>query len=135
MNSRMDRFVASKAIKYMVQNKVEVSGSKALILGIAFKENCPDIRNTKVVGIVRELEDFGLDVDVCDPLADKKEVQERLNITLLDKPKLDKYTLIILAVPHAIFLNGKEFDFASLSTPIIFDIKAVLPKHIGNIRL
>ena len=119
----------------MIQNKIDVNDSKALILGIAFKENCPDIRNTKVVGIVHELEDFGLDVDVCDPLADKKEVQEMLNITLLENPILDKYTLIILAVPHAVFLGPKDFDFASLSVPILFDIKAALPRHIHTIRL
>jgi len=135
VNSRMDRFVASKAIKYMIQSKVDVNDSKALILGIAFKENCPDIRNTKVVGIVHELEDFGLDVDVCDPLADTKEVQENFNITLLESPILDKYALIILAVPHSVFLDGINFDFMSLSTPILFDIKAVLPRHIDTIRL
>jgi UDP-N-acetyl-D-galactosamine dehydrogenase len=119
----------------MIQRKVKVNGAKVLILGIAFKENCPDIRNTKVVGIVHELEDFGLDVDVCDPLADKKEVQERLNITLCESPKLDQYELIILAVPHTVFLEGKYFDFASLSAPILFDVKAALPRHIGSIRL
>ena len=135
VNNRMNRFVANKAIKYMIQNKVEINGSKALILGIAFKENCPDIRNTKVVGIVHELEEFGLDVDVCDPIADKKEVQENFNITLLEKPKLDKYELIILAVPHAAFLEAKDFDFSSLSTSILFDLKAVLPRHIDTIRL
>jgi UDP-N-acetyl-D-galactosamine dehydrogenase len=84
---------------------------------------------------VRELEDFGLDVDVCDPLADKKEVQERINITLLENPILDKYTLIILAVPHAAFLEPEGFDFASLSTPILFDLKAALPRHIHAMRL
>jgi UDP-N-acetyl-D-galactosamine dehydrogenase len=135
VNSRMDRFVASKAVKHMIQRKVEVSGSKALILGIAFKENCPDIRNTKVAGIVNELKDFGLDVDVCDPLADKKEVQEEFNITLLESPILDQYALIILAVPHAVFLKEKDFDFVSLSTTILFDVKAALPKHIDTIRL
>jgi len=135
VNSRMDRFVASKAVKHMMQSKVDVNGSKALILGIAFKENCPDIRNTKVVGIVKELEDFGLDVDVCDPLADKKEVREKLNILLLESPMLEKYALIILAVPHAAFLESKKFDFASLSTSILFDVKAALPNHIDAIRL
>ena len=135
VNSRMDRFVASKSIKHMIQNGVEVKGSKALILGIAFKENCPDIRNTKVVGIVHELEDFGLDVDVCDPLADKKEVQENFNITLLENPILDKYALIILAVPHAVFLANKMYDFSSLSMPIVFDLKSVLPRHVHAIRL
>ena len=135
VNSRMDRFVASKAIKYMIQSKVDVNGSKVLILGIAFKENCPDIRNTKVVGIVNELEDFGLNVDVCDPIADKKEVQEEFNITLIESPILDKYKLIILAVPHAVFLEDKYFDFVSLSTTMLFDIKSALPRHIGAIRL
>jgi len=93
----------------MIQRKVNVNGSKALILGIAFKEKFPDIRNTKVVGIVHGLEGFGLDVDVCDPLADKKEVQEEFNITLLESPMLEEYTLIVLAVPHAIILENKYF--------------------------
>jgi UDP-N-acetyl-D-galactosamine dehydrogenase len=131
----MDRFVAGKAVKHMIRNGVSINSSKALILGIAFKENCPDIRNTKVAGIVHELEEFGLEIDVCDPLADKKEVQEELNITLLENPILDKYALIILAVPHTLFLEPKDFDFSSLSAPLLFDLKAVLPRRIHAIRL
>jgi len=132
----MDRFVASKAVKHMIQSKVDINGSKALILGIAFQENWgPDIRNTKVAGIVHELENIGLEVNVCDPLADKKEVQEELYITLLESPIIDKYALIILAVPHTVLLEGKDFDFASLSTSILFDIKAALLRYIDTIRL
>ncbi|MAC40470.1 MAG: Vi polysaccharide biosynthesis protein VipA/TviB [Pelagibacterales bacterium] len=134
VNSRMDKFVAGKAIKYMLQNGINMTKSKVLILGVTFKENCPDIRNTKIVGVVNELIDFGIDVDVCDPIANQNEVKEHLNITLINNPEMNLYKLIILAVPHSVFMNDKKFNIES-SSSIIFDVKSVLPRNKSVLRL
>ena len=103
VNDTMGMFIAGKVVKMMIQKGTNVKGAKALILGVTFKENCPDIRNSKVVDIYNELVQFGLKVDVFDPHADASLVQKEYNIQLQQSPT--KYDAIILAVAHKEFLQ------------------------------
>jgi UDP-N-acetyl-D-galactosamine dehydrogenase len=133
VNDNMGIFIANKVIKLMISNGINVKGADVLILGITFKENCPDIRNSKVVDVYRELSQFGLNVSVYDPLASNEDVSKEYNLKLVDN--LQRYSAIILAVPHSLF---QEIDLLSLkleSNSIIFDIKSVLDRNIANARL
>lgn len=133
VNDNMGMFVANKVIKLMIQKGELVKGARALILGITFKENCPDIRNSKVIDIYKELIQFGLIVDIYDPHANEKDVYHEYGINLCKK--IDKYSAIILAVSHNEFL---ELDFLSLkreSNSVIFDIKAFLDRGLVDARL
>ena len=133
VNDNMSKFIASKVVKLMNQKGIPVRNSKALILGITFKENCPDIRNSKVPDILNELKGFGLEVDIYDPHALKDEVKHEFNLSLTDK--LSKYKAIILAVSHGDF---KRLDLEKLkdsSGAIIYDIKSFLNKDLVDGRL
>ncbi len=133
VNDNMGIFIANKVVKLMINNGIQIKGSRALLLGITFKENCPDIRNTKVVDIFNEMKSFGINVDVYDPNADYIIVRQELGIILVEK--LDKYDAIIFAVNHNSFF---EIDYELLKSKpnsIFFDIKGVLPKSISSNRL
>ena len=133
VNDTMGLFVANKVVKLMNKKGIPVRNAKALILGITFKENCPDIRNSKVPDIYEELKSFGMQVDVYDPYAQKQEVKHEYNIEL--STNLGSYDAIILAVSHEEFL---ELDVTSLkkeSASVIYDIKAILDPKIVDSRL
>ena len=133
-NDEMGVFVANKVVKLLIHKGHKVKGSKALVLGITFKENCPDIRNSRVIDVIEELQDFGIEVDVYDPWADKKEVKKEYDLTLLEnEPDFTDYDSIILAVAHEEF---KNLDFTKIPPQsVVFDIKGVLPKSIVDKRL
>jgi UDP-N-acetyl-D-glucosamine/UDP-N-acetyl-D-galactosamine dehydrogenase len=133
INDNMGIYVANKLIKLMIQNGLNISSSKILLLGITFKENCPDIRNSRVIDIYSELRDFGLEVDVYDPWANKREVAHEYDIDLTDELS-SKYEAVVLTVAHNSFL---ELDYAKLivENGVIYDIKAVLPITITKNRL
>jgi len=133
VNDNMGYFIANKVIKLMIQKNLNITKAKVLILGITFKENCTDIRNSKVVDIYNELKDFGLLVDVYDPNANSKEVKHEYGITLTDK--LNKYSAIILAVSHEEFLTLNFKELKSSSKSIIYDIKSVLDRKLVDGRL
>ncbi len=124
VNDFMGIFVANKVVKIMTKKGITVRGSKALILGITFKENCPDIRNSKVPDIYNELKSFGVDVSIFDPYADKEEVKKEFGIKLMDQIK--KYDSIILAVAHNKFLDINIEDIKNEEKSAVFDLKAVL---------
>lgn len=133
VNDNMGMFVANKVIKLLIQKGVKIKGAKALVLGVTFKENCPDIRNSKVIDIYNELKQFGLQVDVYDPNADQHSVAEEYGINLCTT--LGKYEAIVLAVSHDEFL---KLDYASLKASpdtVIFDIKSFLDRNIIDGRL
>ncbi|TDO26901.1 nucleotide sugar dehydrogenase [Sediminibacterium goheungense] len=135
VNDNMGMFVANKVVKLMIQKGILIKKSKALILGITFKENCPDIRNSKVIDIYTELKQFDIDVEVYDPHADKHEVKEEYSIDLVDSINNKTYNAIILAVSHDEFL---KYDYAALgeqNSTVIFDTKAFLPRSIVDARL
>ena len=134
VNDNMGMFVANKVVKLMINKGQVVKGGNALILGVTFKENCPDIRNTRVIDIVKELKHFGLNVDIFDPWADEQEVRMKYGLKVL-KTLLDrKYQAVVLAVSHHEFL---ELDLGSLMAKdgVIFDTKAFLDPGIIDGRL
>ncbi len=134
VNDNMGMFVANKMVKLLIAKNHLISKSNVLVLGITFKENCPDIRNSKVVDIVKELKQFNINVDVYDPHADKQEVSEEYGIKLIDK--LNKtYDGIILAVSHKEFLTLDFKHLKSSYSSVIFDTKAFLNRALIDARL
>lgn len=135
VNDSIAKFIASKVVKLLITKGGIIKGSKALILGITFKENCPDVRNTKVVDIYFELLDYGIDVDIYDPWANKKEVQHEYNIDLLESLEgSKKYDSIIVAVSHSEFLEIDIQKFTKENN-VIFDTKAFLDRELVDARL
>lgn len=138
VNDDMARFVADKVVKLMIKKGLTILGSKVLLLGVTFKENCPDIRNTKTVDIVDELQEFGCKVDIYDPWASQEEVKFEYGIETMEKNVdiyANKYDAIILAVSHDQFA---ELDFDRLTNgnkSVIFDIKGFLPRDKVDGRL
>jgi UDP-N-acetyl-D-galactosamine dehydrogenase len=135
VNDHMGSFVADKVVKLMIQKDHKIKGSRALIMGITFKENCPDVRNTRVVDIYHELVQFGLTVDVYDPWADAEEVKHEYNVDIVNK--LDEtivYDAVIVAVAHNEFL---KFDYQKIkrNNGVIFDTKACLDRALVDGRL
>ena len=133
VNDNMGVFVANKVIKLMIKKGHSIAGSRALILGITFKENCPDIRNSKVVDIYTELKQFGLLVDVYDPHANSKDVYEEYCICLSDS--LEEYDAIVLAVSHAEFHKIDIRKLKKSENTVIFDTKAFLDRNLVDARL
>lgn len=135
VNDQMGAFVAKKVVKLMIQKNHKIKGSRALIMGITFKENCPDIRNTRVVDIHDELIQFGLMVDIYDPWADAVEVKHEYGLTILNEVYHDViYDAIIVAVAHNEFL---QFDYQKIRrhNGVIFDTKACLDRSLVDGRL
>src|SRR5699024_2764298 len=137
VNDAMGAFVADKVIKLMIQKDHKIKGAKVLILGVTFKENCPDIRNTRVVDIYHELKSFGASVDIYDPWADPEEVQQEYNIPCyaeFNSTSLSDYDAVILAVAHQEFL---KLDFAKIQEKggVVYDTKAALNREFVDGRL
>ena len=133
VNDNMGMFVANKAVKLMNQKGIPARGAKALLLGITFKENCPDIRNSKVPDIYHELKSFGMEVSVYDPYANNDEVEKEFGIKMI--PKLSQYDVIILTVAHKEF---SKFDMSSLKKhhkSVVYDLKSVLDVNQVDARL
>jgi UDP-N-acetyl-D-galactosamine dehydrogenase len=133
VNDNMGIFVANKLIKLLIKKGHKIEGSRVLILGITFKENCPDIRNTRVVDVHKELSDFGMKVEIYDPWASADEVHDEYGISLTDQIT-GKYEAVVLAVAHDAFRSLHLSDFTS-RTSVIFDIKSTLPKESVDSRL
>lgn len=136
LNDGMGAYVAGEVIKLMVKKSIPVSGSKALILGITFKENCPDVRNTKVIDIIRHLQSYHVQVDIYDPWANPEEVFEEYGVkTVQELPaSQSQYNAVILAVAH------KQFSYEVIKTLccdkcVLFDVKAHLNKDLVDARL
>ena len=134
VNDSMGMFVANKVVKLMIGNGLAVHGSKALVLGVTFKENCPDIRNTRVVDIVSELQQFGIEVDVYDPWADAHEVREEYGISLAESPGTG-YHAVILAVAHEQFAGLDRNQLGLMPDGVVFDTKALWPREMVDGRL
>lgn len=135
VNDMMAQFIAGKVVKIMIQKGLSIKGSNALILGVTFKENCPDVRNTKVVDIYTELTQFGLNVDIWDPWADKEEVHEEYGVEINDElPKDKKYDVLLLAVAHNEFL-ALDMETLKNDNSVVFDVKAILDRKLVDSRL
>jgi UDP-N-acetyl-D-galactosamine dehydrogenase len=134
VNDNMGMFVANKVIKLMIEKGHLIKGSKALILGFTFKENCPDIRNTRVIDIYNELAQFGLDVDIYDPWANAHDVEEEYGVKTIDKLDEEAYKALIVAVAHSKFL---DIDYQAYKDKgaVIFDTKSFLNRDLIDARL
>jgi len=136
LNDNMPNFVASQIIKQMVQKRVPFEGSKILILGLTFKENCPDLRNTKVIDLIEELRAYQIDVDVCDPWACRSEAKSLYEIDLVNLTTKNKYDAIIISVGHDQFKKFGITALRNLGKPhlTIYDLKETFSKDEVDLR-
>ena len=137
INDGMGAYVAAELVKAMIRKGITVKGAKVLVLGLTFKENCPDLRNTRVVDVVSELRDYGIDVDVHDPWVDAGEAMHEYGIKLMDEPNAGAYDGVVLAVGHD---NYREAGAAALrnygrSEHIFCDLKSVFARQESDLRL
>ena len=133
----MGAYTASQMIKALIKRKIHVDGARILVMGLTFKENCPDVRNTKVVDIVNELESYQINLSIYDPWAIPNDVKHEYNISTLNEVSLlakGSFDAIILAVSHDEF---KSLDIKSLlkSNAVVYDVKGVLSKNLIDQRL
>lgn len=137
LNDSMGGYVVSQLVKAMTKRCIQVQGSRVLVMGLAFKENCPDLRNTRVVDIVRELGEYSIDVDVYDPWVDAAEAQHEYGLTLVSKPAEGAYDGIILAVAHEQFAAMGAAALRALGKPehVLYDLKYVLAASESDLRL
>lgn len=135
VNDHIASFIASKVVKLMIQKNIKFEGAKALVLGITFKENCPDMRNSKVVDMIHDLQEFGLKVDIYDPWVNGEEVKKHFNLELLQTlPETGAYDSIILAVGHREFIH-LDLNKLKKNPSVIFDIKGILDRKLVDARL
>ena len=135
INDSMGKHVATEVIKLMMRKNIKVLGAKALILGFTFKEDCPDVRNTRVIDIYKELNAFDLEINVYDPCADHDIVETEYGITLMDddnNPDFSNYQAIIIAVSHSSF---KSLNVQTSKDQVIYDVKGIFDKHLTDARL
>lgn len=133
LNDSMGEYVANQIVKHMVKKDVRVLGSRVLMLGITFKENCPDIRNTRAIDIYQELKSYDLEIDVYDPWADPAEVKHEYGIETVSEPK-GQYEAVVLAVSHKEFLDLDLSQF-KVENGVLYDVKSILPKELVDGRL
>lgn len=135
LNDSMGKYVAQETVKLMMRKDLKVIDSKVLLLGFTFKEDCPDVRNTRVIDIYHELKSFDINVEVYDPWASSDEVQHEYGINIMtgaNKPNLDDYSAVIVAVAHKEFLN---MDIKKSDSLVVYDVKSKLPKENVDARL
>ena len=137
LNDNMSMYVANQLIKTMNKKRIQIEDAKVLILGLTFKENCPDIRNTKIVDIVTELKDFNMQVDIYDPWADAEETRHEYAIDLVAQPEQGRYDAIILAVAHDQFkaMGSEAIHALGRANHVVYDLKYVLDHVQSDIRL
>ncbi|PQL92656.1 nucleotide sugar dehydrogenase [Apibacter adventoris] len=135
LNDSMPAYIASEVIKLMIKKNIIINHSSILILGITFKENCPDVRNTKVVDIVKCLKEYDLNISICDPLANPKEVKHEYGLDIFNElPSSEKFDTIILAVPHQEFKNLDIKKYCKENS-VIYDCKSYLDRNLVDSRL
>ena len=137
LNDSMGAYVVSQLVKGMLKKRIHVEGARVLIMGLTFKENCPDLRNTKVIDIVRELAEYDIAVDVYDPWVSVEEAQHEYGISPIAQPQPGSYDGIVLAVAHQQFAAMSEQDYRQLGKPqhVLYDLKYVLPEGQSDLRL
>lgn len=131
VNDGMGAYVAGQLIKLMIRKKVQVEGSRVLVLGLTFKENCPDLRNTKVIDVISELTDYGICVDIFDPVADPRQAMDHYGLELLVEPEPNVYDAIMLAVGHDAFSQlgiSHVRRYGKNDNHVVYDLKGAFPK-------
>ena len=137
LNDSMGEYVVTQLIKNMIKKRIQVKGAKVLILGLSFKENCPDVRNTKIIDIIHELQEYNIEVDVYDPWVNNAAAQREYNISLVNEPIDSRYDGIILAVAHQQFIEMGIDNVRALGKDdhVLYDLKYVFAKDETDIRL
>ena len=137
INDNMSQYIASQIIKKMLAKGIQPLESRALILGLAFKENCPDVRNTKVTDVAKELASYGAQIDICDPWVDADEARQEYDVELVEKPDIGAYDAVVVAVAHEQFKALGADGIRAFGKPasVIYDIKYVLPAEASDDRL
>lgn len=137
MNDGMGAYVAGKLVKAMLKKGIQVNGAKVLVLGLTFKENCPDLRNTKVVDVINELQEYGATIDVHDPRADADEAEKLYGLKLVRDPQAGQYDGVLLAVPHQEFKQENPAVLRRLGkqNSVFMDLKGIFDKQDSDSRL
>ena len=137
LNDSMGEYVVTQLIKTMIKKRIQVEGARVLVLGLSFKENCPDVRNTKVIDIVHELQEYNIAVDVYDPWVDSNEAEREYSVMPVSKPVANSYDGIILAVAHNEFVDMGVEQIRALGKAdhVLYDLKYVFAKEDTDIRL
>ena len=137
LNDSMGAYVVTQLVKGMLKKRIQVEGAKVLVLGLSFKENCPDIRNTRIVDIISELKEYHINADIYDPWIDSEEAQHEYGIKPIQSLKQDNYDAIILAVAHNQFkeMGSKKIRALGKKEHILYDLKYVLDQSESDIRL
>ena len=137
LNDNMGSYVANEVSKLMTKKRIQIAEANILIMGLTFKENCPDHRNTRVVDLVKELQSFNCNVDVYDPWVNKKQVADEYKIQIIDKPLKDKYSAIVIAVAHDEFkkLTEEQIRAYGKNNHVLYDIKYLLKANETDGRL
>ncbi len=137
LNDGMGAYAASQLVKAMLRRRIQVDNARVLVLGLTFKENCPDLRNTRVVDIVRELAEYNVRVEVYDPWVDPEQARQEYGLDLVTEPQSGSYDGILLAVAHEQFRAMGAARIRSLGRPehVLYDLKYVLPREDVDLRL
>ncbi|MBF0220481.1 MAG: Vi polysaccharide biosynthesis UDP-N-acetylglucosamine C-6 dehydrogenase TviB [Gammaproteobacteria bacterium] len=137
LNDGMGFYVVAQLVKAMTKKRIHVEGAKVLVMGLTFKENCPDLRNTRVIDIVNELQAYNCDVDIYDPWVNSEESQQAYQITPIGEPQQHYYDALIIAVAHQQFIAMGAAAIRALTKPaaVIYDLKYVLPAEDSDLRL
>nr|WP_320010693.1 Vi polysaccharide biosynthesis UDP-N-acetylglucosamine C-6 dehydrogenase TviB [uncultured Desulfobulbus sp.] len=134
LNDDMGRYIASETVKLMLKRRIHVAGAHILVLGLTFKENCPDLRNTRVIDIINELTSFGANVEVYDPWVDQEEAAAMYNVTMIPELPPLRYDAVVLAVGHQEFARLTESELRKIcrTNAVIYDVKHALPSDVAD---
>ena len=134
LNDGMGNYVASEIIKCMIKKNIHIKGAKVLILGVTFKENCPDVRNTKVIDVVYALQDYGIQISIHDPWANEEEVKREYGLVSKQEAPKEQFDAIVLTVAHREFesLNIKQLK---LENSVVYDVKNILSRDMRDSSL
>lgn len=137
LNDRMGEYVATQLIKEMVKKRIQVVGSKILVMGLSFKENCPDIRNTKIIDMVKALKEYDLDIDIYDPWVNVEEAEQEYGLYPVQSLENKKYDAVVVAVAHKEFIEMENFISKEITyeNSVIYDLKYILDKSNVDLRL
>lgn len=137
LNDGMGVYAANQLVKKMLEHGLQIGGARVLVMGLAFKENCPDLRNTRIIDLVRELKEFGIGVDVYDPLVDAESAWCEYGIGMLEAPEAASYDGIVVAVAHQAFRDLGAEAIRAFGRPghVLYDLKYILPRHAADLRL
>jgi UDP-N-acetyl-D-galactosamine dehydrogenase len=137
LNDGMGAYVSSQLVKAMLNDAIQVKGARVIVMGLAFKENCPDLRNTRVIDVINELQQYGIQVDVFDPWVDREAAKQEFGLALVDQPPEAAYDAILLAVGHTEFASLGIDGLRALGKTkhILYDLKYIFPVEQSDLRL